>query len=496
MSNKNQSHFEWEFLSEPQNIYNITKTNIKPYPEKIEIYRDDNFDIRLKLTGVMSSKKMEFPAVTLAGMLTEGEKVSGALTHPGLDRNVTLEGVHQDKFTRMDDGSFINTGLAFKVIFERIMKTNEKKGPCRIIDYCVAGPDIPLAEAVLMSAERKEIETINWNVEGSMSSNFWEFKTEDKFESYGRNSLFFKTSLGEILICKTNKNYAKENLRPISIHYLGNEKFIDDSYRKIVLHALSFVFGKRMIPIGTSCFDNKGRLTKSVSIDIFSLNINKEINDHAHPSWFYESRVSQSYNQESANHIFDLIMLAIDKYNLEDVMIDYWIARSLPLGSNLILYASALEGLVNKWLKHNPTNNVYVDKNDFKDIINPILKSIESNFPGEISWEKVVSLIQNANNLGGRDKHYRFFEANNLKYGKLENDVLKSRNKFAHGGKYLESDPRELIHIANAYMTLFHRALLSVIGYKGKYIDYSCIGFPVRDINEALGGSINSHVSI
>jgi hypothetical protein len=76
-----------------------------------------------------------------------------------------------------------------------------------------------------------------------------------------------------------------------------------------------------------------------------------------------------------------------------------------------------------------------------------------------------------------------------LDIGTLERKAISTRNKMIHstittnGQEQLE----ELIRLSFAYRTLFHRVILRILDYSGKYIDYATEGLPERAVEEAIG---------
>jgi hypothetical protein len=85
-------------------------------------------------------------------------------------------------------------------------------------------------------------------------------------------------------------------------------------------------------------------------------------------------------------------------------------------------------------------------------------------------------------------KYNDFFKLISLKIGEVEQKALRERNKPAHGNRYLVHQYRGLSITTDALYTLFNRIVLKLTNAADCYIDYSTYGYPVRYIDEPLGG--------
>lgn len=498
------NHIEWEFLLEPVTITNVTETAyIKPHPEEIMIERNSRYGISLKMTGNNArlgegppdrglKLGQSFTGEYLEGWIKDGIPTKG---------KIIIKEAYQGGHSIRGDGFFESRGYTFSLTYDPLAffkQHTDYEAPeiKKVVEYCVSGPSVEIMEAVGVQKDYKTNTKIKWDIPESEDPEFWKYELPGQEEGSSWAGIFFKTKQGEFLISTLSKEVAKDSHSPVSIHYLDPIKAQDTSYRRKTLDILSIIFGRNIFSLGISFFDSQSCLVEAQSNSFFSANQNRELTDVSKPAWFFDSMEFQTrYSQETANLLFNLLSDAYDKYGLYDVFIDYWLARAYPIGVDLVWYASALEGLINKWFKVNqdqfPSN--YVDSKEFEEAICDSIKTVSEKEKSDRNWSKIKSSIERSNSLGSRDKQLEFFKLLNLKTDKVEIKAMQSRNKYAHGGNYSSETMYRISRLSNAYQTLFHRALLAVAGYEGKYIDYSAYGFPPKDLSEALGGPLNDN---
>ena len=82
-----------------------------------------------------------------------------------------------------------------------------------------------------------------------------------------------------------------------------------------------------------------------------------------------------------------------------------------------------------------------------------------------------------------------FFEELGLNIDAAEKKAIKARNKMIHSRVTASGQEqiKDLVRLSFAYRTLFHRVMLKLLGYSGKYIDYATEGLPERTVEEAVG---------
>ena len=104
------------------------------------------------------------------------------------------------------------------------------------------------------------------------------------------------------------------------------------------------------------------------------------------------------------------------------------------------------------------------------------------------NFENLKKKIEYLNDKSSNMKYPDFYDSLNLRTGDVEKKAIAERNKSAHGNRYQSSDYSQLPMKMNALYTLYNRLVLKITGASDYYIDYSTYGYPVKHIDEPLGG--------
>ncbi len=180
------------------------------------------------------------------------------------------------------------------------------------------------------------------------------------------------------------------------------------------------------------------------------------------------------------------MLASYDRLNLEEALLYYWLAQVSFVEIKFILYHAALESLA----RSAPLNGsgVHVPQAVFDREVRPFLDDLEANHLDDPEWIRLLAKLRNDNQYGGARQLTEFLKALGLEIGKIEDEALDRRNYFAHG-KSLHYTPADRnADLTLASQTLVNRAVLSLVGYKGQYVDLTTIGLPERNLNEKLGG--------
>ncbi len=257
---------------------------------------------------------------------------------------------------------------------------------------------------------------------------------------------------------------------------------------KEIVTALSFVCGRR-IAIYEMVFLNEAGSPSLIIANpphIYSL---KEYSE-ASRCPFSNSPFLRQNDAKLWSHVLDLTIAFGKRLPLRNVLINIWFARPLPLGGNLVFYAAAIESLVKYWFKL-PDNRLQADRlphAEFMEVITPIITQLEDLEKANSRWGKVREIIHQSNQYSGSSKLLRLYEIQELTTGAVEKAIRDGRNRFAHGADFSSEEDALLLALTNAGEALLNRLILKLIGYEGKYVDYSTYDFPMRELKEALGG--------
>ena len=175
---------------------------------------------------------------------------------------------------------------------------------------------------------------------------------------------------------------------------------------------------------------------------------------------------------------------------LDEALCRYWIARSIPLGSNLPVLSSALEIMAENYLK--TTGNYkkeYLPEENYLQLIETELNELMTKLSSVQDGDIILKKISTAFRKGPSEKTNHFLNTVGIKVGKSEKKAIALRNKMAHSSRDYsqEKNTYEDIVCTRVYEGLFRRIILKLLGYNGYYIDYSVKGTPLKHIDLCAG---------
>lgn len=171
--------------------------------------------------------------------------------------------------------------------------------------------------------------------------------------------------------------------------------------------------------------------------------------------------------------------------NLPEALWLYWIARDMPAGTDLPIFAAAVETIKKAWFKSERTasSGLYIGKEEFERLLSPEIEAIKSKFKDNPNCDKIFSKIHRAYEMGVGEGFREFFKEINLTLEKHEWDAINARHVVAHGGlEFDETDWKKIIQYRWTYETLINKIMLKLLGYSGSYIDRSIIGWKEKQL--------------
>jgi hypothetical protein len=273
-------------------------------------------------------------------------------------------------------------------------------------------------------------------------------------------------------------------LRPVAIEFLLTASGKAPVWEEIepYLAAVSFVIGRRLIPVGFTLFNNKSWPSLHELCSAWSIDLGAECKRSGAPP------VHISHNALSC-----LIPRFVDRVvelKLIDAMWLVWLAQSVPLEVSLPILASALECMKIAWFKSTKTKSGgrYMPAADWDSVSGEAIKVLHDALEGRPYADRIERKVQGVNNRSGNESFEHFFEELELPFGEVELSAIRARNKAAHGGSFSPSEGDALYDTASAYRSLVYRVMLALLEWEGDYVDYSTYGFPSRQLKEKLGG--------
>jgi hypothetical protein len=492
MGNKDFSQLrgvEWECLQSPAKVVDLSKTTyLLPQPESLTVRRDADYSLSFVAEGTGAKLGAPYgPAAFRPGEITSGESVKGVFSGPRTP--IDLEGVSSGPRQIRGDGVFSIEGVVYSVRCEW-----QQVAPHRIVEYCASGPRLGF-HTKGTSRDFGSNTKVERQVPESQTPDFWSYQIPGMGAHSGWDSFYIRNKYFEVFCTSVDKEIAPEWLAPISIQFGPDAQAFDKKYRREVLEALSFALGRRLIIVGHTTFDAASNPIEQFAVAPYSENIRKEC-EHATLAPCHREWETGSFSETTVAQLAEAYLTNRGSLHLDEVIFNWWIARSLPLGMNIVAYTGALEALAAAWLAADPNRSAYIPKDEFKAKVAPAIDVIEkqqsvalpAGAPLPAPWKAVIGKLRNANSVGAADRVRKFLEAVNLPTAGVEKVLLNSRNKYAHGGVLSGKEVEFLVLVRRCFETFLNRVMLKAIGSAVEYIDYSTLDFPKRRIDDPLGG--------
>ncbi len=470
---------DWELLKEPFVVEHIIEHgDLDPNIKNIEVYRDVDYQIKLKFSG--------FGAKPLSNKNHERDYIPGRLikipTVRGNDKTGTteifIEEAFQNNITIRGDGVITGDGSATRIrVYYRKLK-----------------PD--WMAIWLLNGKLDHWPRTTERIEGKSfvcrrGKHQRERKVTLQTKHLSRDHL--KVDLDEIMFILANvpKEFAPAKLLPVVLEIEANNgKFPSDDIVDSVIELVGFILGRTLHRVDSSVFDSKNYPIEQKAVTHNAPDLRRECDNPGHfpiplnisNDWIIVERTITTLLQQYLKQRSEL--------SLRNALWRSSIARRLPLGSNLPHFSSAIEAIMNAWFssKSSKSGGAYLPNKEYQKRIKPAIELIKGSISDINGSKKILSKIVRANQFGVNEKYEIFFEELGLKIGKIERDALRAKNVAAHGGRF-SKDYQRLVNTCRAYETLFHRVMLRVLEFQGPYIDYSTYGFPTRKLDEPLGGN-------
>lgn len=495
MKNKYFAYLEWEFLEEPIITRKINPTKKLPKGDKeIKIFRDDQY----KLCGLIRGKE--------DNSFFFGRDIG----KPG-------ESVDQFNISGSENGGYIKYSIQHCYLRE-LRAFNKGKDTSWEVD-------INMFSINRKYKNENEFNTsINWYINGPSKYIFCHSTKRDSTITYFRerfsekdktfNSLkskdmiihstdidFIKIDVLEypFLIIYVPKKYGPIWSNNIGIEYCKNwGKIPDEEERKIISELCSYIFGRQLLYVGHSIFDNENCLIEEYACNPWGNYPRSLCSLPDMPPIRIDKPICGSKSENLINQLLPSYFTYREPYNLKNALWFFWFAQSMPVDASLSLYFSALEAIMNGWFKSDKSKSKgkFLKEKEFKSIFKEELESIKKkleNKEKEIkdkfnSFEEKINIdfiyngirkrLQFINDMGVMDRFNQFFNEINLKVGNKEWDAIRARHSIAHGrASTKDEDIDKFFTHSMIFVTLLNKVILKLLGYSGDYIDRNIIGW-------------------
>ncbi|WP_432327999.1 hypothetical protein ACRQ5D_33865 [Mucilaginibacter sp. P25] len=172
--------------------------------------------------------------------------------------------------------------------------------------------------------------------------------------------LLINTLTHYIFVQEVDKSYLPEWSKGIQIEYRRKDAPIPvEEERKAISELVGFLIGSQLLKIGESHLDDSDIVIKKNAYSPWGDNVISRCSSQSRPP------VSIGYYEDWGkieiliNQLLPAYLEKREAYHLTDVLWKSWIARELPIGTNLPVLSSGLETLAESYVKSNGLNREY-----------------------------------------------------------------------------------------------------------------------------------------
>jgi hypothetical protein len=485
---------EWESFEFPVEISNLQfEKNFHKIPSscKINIWRDENFKLKAKLSGHTLTPKT----------LDDDKREDGPGNFAELDTITGYDSSNEYSFTLTNCviGSYNLKGIIYKDIgmpfsadihFDSFFKkpvTNIQSNDEDIIQYdwfvCarVSFFYSGMSRHFILDGKRHKIRE---GVDPKINT--------DEVRPISSSWDYFSITIPEIrcLVALVPKDFGVSWAQCMCIEYRSSLGLNSDrNTKKSLENFLGFLLGTELVKIGTTTFAGDKAIYQE-AISPSGGDVMYVCQNGSKPPIQFNLQQEWSKIQFLVDSLLPVYFKNKDSLNLDGILWRFFQTKSLAVGVNLPILSSALELLATNYLKaHTEISLTYMGHEQYNLLIQAEVESLKTKLSGIEGNEKIVNKIKAAYKRGGNEILDLFFTSINLPTSKIEKKALQSRNSMAHGGADIKTmaEAKKLILNTRAYETLFHRVFLRILGYGEYYIDYYLSGTKSKKITVPTG---------
>ena len=312
-------------------------------------------------------------------------------------------------------------------------------------------------------------------------------KSRGKQESFSRDCVSIKWQDLEFYICCVPKKFGPKWSSNIAVEYgINDTRIPDEEERSAIRELVGFLIGRELGLIGSTAYDEEHILLESMMCNPIFHDVHavcRLSNREIVPVHSYENRMDSL--KKKMKKLLPQYFKLRNEFHLDDVLSLYWLANTMPVGISQPVLASGIETMKNAWYhsKKSKSKGVYIPEKEYRKKMDSVLQKADEIWQGTPYEKQIHNRLAGCYRMGANEQLWNFLEELGLQVGKVEDAAWRSRNRNVHGGKteYIEQEIRS----TNVMFILFARVLLKLLGYKGKYIDYSVIGHEIKKMGTA-----------
>jgi len=481
---------EWEVIGEGINFTGFDEIEKLPTgAEKIAVWRDDNYKLTGKVFGNVNK--------SVFYMDSANSNNSGAIlnTFPICGRNRYENIRYEIASSLVGTSKAVDQGIPDYIQFESELWTDRVKKiteldvkPVCLKEWYLNGSSYPFLY------KRFTKRKVHEEYSRERDENEEKYTGLDTGETI-RDYVLIPLKDFEVIIQSVPKSVGPNWSNNISVEYRYKQGRIPkDDDRRGISEIVSFLMGKQLLYVGYTILGEGGRPIEEFACNPWGSNVVYECKKQAMCPVNIDNSKQIGVLETILEALIPQYLILRKQLNLAQALQYYWAATGSPIGANLPILHAGIEAISKSWFatKESKTKGVYIPKKRYDNLLKDDLSSIAKKLQSVPYGDKMLNKIKSAYSFGVNEKMNFFFDEIGLKLGDIENAALKARNPMAHGNIEGDKPVNEKVMETRAYETLFHRILLKILHYDGKYIDYSSIGWPELHIDEPMRGTIKS----
>lgn len=487
------SYLEWEFLKESMVFHDVEhNSNLPLNIQSIEVYRDESYQIKARL---VAKNDIDFEHKHELNK----EDSNGFVEQFDIEGNVFS--LHDVVLSHCSIDSFNSTTFAYNMEHEQKLDISVWKVVCSLspesdigwfTDWYLNGPNCNFPRVTYRNIQL-EYGRLRYGIDeldGKSRSGFSVRSSNGSSKDFA----FISTGHIKFLICEVEKNNCPAWSHGIAIEYRNEFDYMpSDKERNAIKEIVSFVLGKELIHVGHTKYILNGKCIEKCGISHAFDNILKLCQSPAQPPIDIESEPLKI--ESLLNELIPSYINLRDEMNLNSALHYYWAALDAPLGINLPILSSALEILMKGWRSNKKSSDKanYMEKKHFDSLFEEELKLISSKLDSHEFGNRIYNKMKTSYEMSVTDRFNTFFESISLNVGDIEKKAIRSRHGMAHGDHGRTLSDKEYLKMwkcTQAYVSLFNRVFLKILGYDGEYIDWASPNFSNRHIDTPVSDDI------
>lgn len=476
---------EWEDFNFPLNLTNISLKNgfyKLRNDTQIKIWRNDEFKLIGEIEGIVSHiSDLDYDSgeTLKKGAFVKGETIicNNNLTDKYLLKQCLIFSNHT---TKQIDGEF---HFKAKLKLEAVEKEFDKdENTHSIIDWHLCSfPNF------IFPRMTTRINNYPFKCRDGIDKKLV-IKSNNDFRGLTRDFIVLQLSNNNIILQNISKDYLPDWASGIAIEYRSDiSQLLDSETREAIAEFVEFIFGIQLFAVGSTYFNSKISSIASVCFSPFGNNIISGCGANPMPPIDINIEF-----ENTLSHLLNNYLLLRDKYKLKDVLWKLKLGKEQALGTNLPILASGIETLADEYISEKEIIKKYskTEKKQYRTLIKDEFEKLSDKIKKYQFGSFILNKLNNPFHFGIGEKTKLFFDALEFKIEEdsVESEAILARNKMVHSSmaNLSETKALEFTRYTNAYITLYNRIILKILGYVGEYIDYYTFGFPEKNINENI----------